>query len=49
VENQATGERLREFGCDVVQGYHYFRPLAAEAVTELLRTQRRRFDSTVTG
>ncbi|MET0901325.1 MAG: EAL domain-containing protein [Mycobacterium sp.] len=49
VENQATGDRLREFGCDIVQGYHYFRPLATEAVTELLRTQRRRFDNTMTG
>ena len=49
VENQATEERLREFGCDIVQGYHYYRPLTADATAELLAAQQRRFDTTVTG
>ncbi len=28
VENERCAERLREFGCDVLQGYHYSRPLS---------------------
>ena len=27
---------LRELGCDIAQGYHYARPMAAEQMTELL-------------
>lgn len=27
VENERCAERLREFGCDVLQGYHYSKPL----------------------
>jgi diguanylate cyclase len=49
VEDQATGDRLREFGCEIVQGFHYFRPLTVESTTALLFAQQRRFDSTVTG
>lgn len=50
VENQATGDRLHEIGCDIVQGYHYYRPMTAEVTTQLLCVQqRRRFDTTVTG
>ncbi|CAN5484234.1 EAL domain-containing protein [soil metagenome] len=49
VQDQATGDRLREFGCEIAQGYYYFRPLPAESTTELLLAQQRRFDSTATG
>ncbi|WP_295007873.1 EAL domain-containing protein [uncultured Dechloromonas sp.] len=27
VENQSTGDRLREFGCHAAQGYHYAHPM----------------------
>ncbi|MDT0274671.1 putative bifunctional diguanylate cyclase/phosphodiesterase [Blastococcus goldschmidtiae] len=33
VEHVAT---LRELGCDIAQGYHYGRPMAADRMTELL-------------
>ncbi|MCW2671993.1 MAG: bifunctional diguanylate cyclase/phosphodiesterase [Frankiales bacterium] len=34
VENQIVAELLREGGCDVVQGYDYARPMAAELITQ---------------
>ncbi len=44
VENAATAERLREFGCDVAQGYFYSRPLpAADTVALLSAHQRGRY------
>jgi EAL domain-containing protein (putative c-di-GMP-specific phosphodiesterase class I) len=36
VENAATAARLREYGCDVAQGYYYSPPLAAPDMLELL-------------
>ncbi|MDT5213366.1 MAG: hypothetical protein QOK18_1605 [Mycobacterium sp.] len=36
VENAATAARLREYGCDVAQGFHYSPPLAAAELRELL-------------
>jgi EAL domain-containing protein (putative c-di-GMP-specific phosphodiesterase class I) len=29
-------DALRELGCDIAQGYHYARPMAAESMTVLL-------------
>ena len=44
VENAATAERLRQFGCDVAQGYLYSRPLpAADTVALLSAHQRGRY------
>jgi EAL domain-containing protein (putative c-di-GMP-specific phosphodiesterase class I) len=34
VETKETMERLREYGCDNVQGYYYSRPLPAKAFIE---------------
>ena len=41
VENAATAERLREFGCDVAQGYLYSRPLPAADTVALLSARTR--------
>lgn len=41
VENAATAERLREFGCEVAQGYLYSRPLPAADLVALLSAQKR--------
>ncbi|WP_018604521.1 bifunctional diguanylate cyclase/phosphodiesterase [Uliginosibacterium gangwonense] len=38
VENTATLEQLREFGCDEAQGYLLGRPLPPEAAFELMQT-----------
>ena len=37
VEDEATLRRLRELGCDMVQGYHLSRPLPADDVGKWLR------------
>jgi diguanylate cyclase (GGDEF)-like protein len=34
VESELVGAALREAGCDVAQGYHYARPMPADALTE---------------
>ena len=34
--NLVSFAALRDLGCDIAQGYHYARPMAAEAMTELL-------------
>jgi EAL domain-containing protein (putative c-di-GMP-specific phosphodiesterase class I) len=36
VENAETAARLREYGCDVGQGYFFSPPLSAEGVVDLL-------------
>jgi diguanylate cyclase (GGDEF)-like protein len=36
VESAAQAQRLRELGCPYAQGYHFGRPIAAEAFSELL-------------
>ena len=36
VENAETAERLREFGCEVAQGYYYSPPISAAAMMNLL-------------
>ncbi|WP_319455183.1 MULTISPECIES: putative bifunctional diguanylate cyclase/phosphodiesterase [unclassified Mycobacterium] len=36
VENAATAARLREYGCEVAQGFHYSAPLEADALRQLL-------------
>ena len=37
VETEAQLSTLRSLGCDLAQGYHFARPLPAEAVTDLLQ------------
>jgi diguanylate cyclase (GGDEF)-like protein/PAS domain S-box-containing protein len=37
VENQFQMEKLRDFGCTVVQGHFYSAPLSAEEMTEFLK------------
>ena len=39
VETEAQLSTLRSLGCDLAQGYHFARPLPAEAVTDLLQTR----------
>ena len=41
VENAATAARLRDYGCDVAQGYYYSPPLAAPDMLELLKSATR--------
>ena len=41
VENAAQLDFLRAEGCDLMQGYHYSRPLGAEAFEQLLRQDLR--------
>ena len=36
VETQAQAERLVDIGCDVLQGYYYCRPAAADALADVL-------------
>ncbi len=36
VENAETAERLREFGCEVAQGYYYSPPVSAAAMMNML-------------
>jgi diguanylate cyclase len=36
VENADTADRLREYDCDLVQGFYYSRPVSAAAVAEML-------------
>jgi diguanylate cyclase (GGDEF)-like protein len=38
VEDEPTLRRLRELGCDMVQGYLFSRPLAADEIVKWLRT-----------
>jgi diguanylate cyclase (GGDEF)-like protein len=40
VENEAVLTRLREYGCDLAQGYHLARPQHAGALTPWLHRQR---------
>lgn len=37
VETKRQLEKLRELGCDIIQGYYYSRPLPADEMTQLLR------------
>ena len=41
VENAAIAARLRDYGCDVAQGYYYSPPLAAPDMLELLKSATR--------
>ena len=38
VETDTQAERLREMGCDMVQGYYFSAPLSARAASEMLGT-----------
>lgn len=40
VEDAETADRLRDYGCEVVQGYFCSPPVGAEAILELLRGAR---------
>ncbi len=40
VENAETAARLREYGCDVAQGYYYSPPVSAAAMMNLLASGR---------
>ncbi|WP_191600403.1 bifunctional diguanylate cyclase/phosphodiesterase [Marinomonas algicola] len=37
VENQAQWSMLKEFGCDYLQGYYFYRPMVSDKVYELLK------------
>jgi EAL domain-containing protein (putative c-di-GMP-specific phosphodiesterase class I) len=39
VETREQLAWLKKMGCDMAQGYHFARPLPADQVTEVLRTQ----------
>jgi len=41
IEDAASAARLREYGCDVAQGYYYSPPLEAPALLELLSSTTR--------
>lgn len=34
VEDKATADRLREYGCDIAQGHYFSRPISADALRE---------------
>ncbi len=36
IENQGAANLLREFGCELGQGYHYYRPMNADKLTTYL-------------
>jgi EAL domain-containing protein (putative c-di-GMP-specific phosphodiesterase class I) len=36
VENSQTADRLREYGCDMAQGFHFCRPVSSSEILELL-------------
>jgi len=40
VENAQTAQRLLDYGCTVAQGYHFSKPLSADAVLELVQTRQ---------
>ena len=40
VETQAQADMLKDIGCELAQGYLYSRPVAAEAIEQLLRDNR---------
>ena len=40
VENAQTAQRLLDYGCTIAQGYHFSKPLSADAVLELVQTRR---------
>ncbi len=40
VETQEQWTMLKEFGCDYLQGYYFYRPMMSDGVNELLQTNR---------
>lgn len=42
VETAAQAQALQEFGCTLMQGYHFARPMPAAQLTERLRREHRR-------
>jgi len=42
VENAETAEKLREFGCEVAQGYYYSPPISAAAMMNMLASGQAR-------
>jgi len=41
VETLAQSQILQEFGCRLMQGYHFARPMPAAQLTERLRREHR--------
>jgi EAL domain-containing protein (putative c-di-GMP-specific phosphodiesterase class I) len=41
VETPAQSQILQEFGCRLMQGYHFARPMPAAQLTERLRREHR--------
>ncbi|SDL80890.1 PAS domain S-box-containing protein/diguanylate cyclase (GGDEF) domain-containing protein [Modicisalibacter muralis] len=41
VENEDQLELVREMGCDLIQGYYFFRPMSSDDITKLLRTSEK--------
>jgi EAL domain-containing protein (putative c-di-GMP-specific phosphodiesterase class I) len=39
IEDAETAARVREYGCDVGQGYYFSPPVSSEQLLELLRRQ----------
>ena len=39
VETKEQMELLKEFGCDIIQGYYYSKPLSADDFSELLKAE----------
>jgi EAL domain-containing protein (putative c-di-GMP-specific phosphodiesterase class I) len=39
IENAETAALVRDYGCDVGQGYYFSRPVTSEELLELLRRQ----------
>jgi EAL domain-containing protein (putative c-di-GMP-specific phosphodiesterase class I) len=37
VEHKEEGEKLKELGCNMAQGYYFARPVSEKAVTELVQ------------
>lgn len=44
VEDAATAELLSGYGCDLAQGYHFSRPVAADALPRMLAVQNPRIE-----
>ena len=42
VETAEQAELLRKLGCDIVQGYYYYRPLPPAEISSILHGQRER-------
>jgi diguanylate cyclase (GGDEF)-like protein len=46
VETSAQLDSLRRLGCEFIQGYHFAKPMPADAIADYLANERRRLDGT---